>query len=113
MVCEHLTQMHQRGPFQLQDPVELCLLDSAQQPLALLSSVLAQSAIDLDEPIVMSNLYIELHPSPSGVRSICMARISGAKNNIAKSGVGLMSEMCQLQPVSDQGSMAASYCKRK
>ena len=52
MVYEYLTRMHQQVPFALQDPIELWLLDSAQQPLALLSSVLTESAIDLDEPIV-------------------------------------------------------------
>ena len=52
MVYEHLTRMHQQVPFALQDSIELWLLDSAQQPLALLSSVLTESAIDLDEPIV-------------------------------------------------------------
>lgn len=52
MVYEHLTQMHRQVPFALQDHFELWLLDSTQQPLALLSSVLTESAIDLDEPIV-------------------------------------------------------------
>ncbi len=51
MVYEHLTRVHQKVPFALQDHFELWLLDHARQPLALLSSVLKESAIDLDESI--------------------------------------------------------------
>ena len=60
MVYEHLTQMHRQVPFALQDHFELWLLDSTQQPLALLSSVLTESAIDLDEPIAWRAAYLAL-----------------------------------------------------
>jgi len=51
MVYEHLTRVHQQVPFTLQDHFELWLLDSAHQPLALLSSVLKENAIELDDSI--------------------------------------------------------------
>lgn len=51
MVYEHLTRVHSQVPFALQDHYELWLLDGAQKPLALLASVLAESALAFDEPI--------------------------------------------------------------
>jgi len=58
MVYEHLTRVHRQVPFKLQDHFELWLLDSARQPLALLSSVLSESAMVLDDPIVWRAGYI-------------------------------------------------------
>lgn len=51
MVYEHLTRVHRQVPFVLQDHYELWLLDALRQPLALLASVLAESALDLDQAI--------------------------------------------------------------
>lgn len=58
MVYEHLTRVHRQVPFALRDHFELWLLDGARQPLALLSSVLTEDAIALDEPIVWRAGYI-------------------------------------------------------
>lgn len=67
MVYEHLTRVHRNVPFAQQDHFELWLLDRAQQPLALLSSVLTEGAIDLDESIVWRAGYTaaELFVSPA------------------------------------------------
>jgi len=67
MVYEHLTRVHQQVPFKLQDHFELWLLDSAQQPLALLSSVLQQEAMALEESIEWRAGYTaaELFCSPA------------------------------------------------
>lgn len=51
MVYEHLTRVHRDVPFVLKDHYELWLLDAVCQPLALLASVLAESALDLDQAI--------------------------------------------------------------
>ena len=51
MVYEHLTRVHRQVPFALKDQYELWLLDTSRQPLALLTSVLAESAMDLDQAI--------------------------------------------------------------
>jgi len=51
MVYEHLTRVHRQLPFALKDHYELWLLDVARQPLALLVSVIAESAIALDHAV--------------------------------------------------------------
>ena len=50
-VYQYITQVQPQLPFALQDRFEYWLLDSAQQPLALLSSVLTEQAIERDYPI--------------------------------------------------------------
>ncbi len=51
LVYEQLTRVHRQVPFVLKDHYELWLLDTSRQPLALLTSVLAESAMDLDQAI--------------------------------------------------------------
>ena len=50
-VYEHLTRVHRQVPFVLKDHYELWLLDALYRPLALLASVLAETALDLDQAI--------------------------------------------------------------
>jgi hypothetical protein len=49
---EHLTRAHLQVPFGYRDHLELWLLDSRFQPLALLDSAIADSDIDLGLPII-------------------------------------------------------------
>ena len=51
VVYEALLQLHQQLPFPLRDSYELWLLDSEQQPLCLLHSVVAEEDIALDIPL--------------------------------------------------------------
>ena len=50
-VYEHLTRMHHKVPFPLQDCFELWLLDVAGHPLALLESVVSEHELDLDRSL--------------------------------------------------------------
>ena len=48
ILFQHLTHAHQQVPFDFKDQIELWLLDSAAQPLALLESVLDENALKFD-----------------------------------------------------------------
>lgn len=80
MVYEHLTRVHQKVPFALQDQYELWLLDSAQQPMALLSSVLKEAAMELEESIVWRAGYT----AAEHFRSLALQRISTRAESAAE-----------------------------
>ena len=51
IVYEHLLNLHDCVPFELQDYLELWLLDSQQQPLALIDSSAHEDRLEVDLPI--------------------------------------------------------------
>ena len=76
-VYEHLLQVHDQVPFPFWDRYELWLLDQAQQPLALLESVVRKYEIDTDLPIDWrAGLACRTRFSSSILKQLCRSRSS-------------------------------------
>lgn len=58
IVYQYLTQVHRKVPFRFRDRFELWLLDEDGRPLALLNSVVEESAIDLETPVEWRAGYV-------------------------------------------------------